>query len=70
MAFGLTPKFKRELNPGEITAEQFLIISVETVKKIGWNISQITENGFIAYTKTSFSSWGEEFRITINGNSA
>jgi len=70
MAFGLTPKFKRELKPGEITSEQFLVIAVEAARKIGWIISQLTENGFIAYTKTSFSSWGEEFRITIIGNVA
>jgi len=70
MAFGLTPKFKRDLKPDDISTEQFLIVAVETVKSIGWNISQITENGLIAYTKTSFSSWGEEFRITINGETA
>lgn len=70
MAFGLIPKFKRDLKPDDITTEQFLVIAVETAKKLKWNISQITENGFIAYTKTSFSSWGEEFRITINGNIA
>jgi len=70
MAFGFTPKFKRDLKPDDITTEQFLVIAVETAKKLKWNISQITENGFIAYTKTSFSSWGEEFRMTINGNIA
>jgi rhomboid protease GluP len=70
MAFGLTPKFKRDLKPDDITTEQFLVIAVETAKKIGWNISQIAENGFIAYSKTSFSSWGEEIRVTINGTIA
>jgi len=70
MAFGLTPKFKRELNPGDITAEQFLVIAVEAAKKTGWKISQITENGLIAYSNTSFSSWGEEIKIKINGNTA
>lgn len=70
MAFGLTPKFRRGLNPGEISEEHFLVIAVEAIRKIGWKISQLSENEIVAYTKISFSSWGEEFRITINGNLA
>lgn len=70
MAFGLTPKYKWELNPGEISEEHFLVIAVEAIRKIGWKISQLSEKGIIAYTKISFSSWGEEFRMTINGNVA
>jgi len=70
MAFGIIPKFKRDLNLEDITAEQFLVIAVESVKNIGWSVGQITENGFIAYSKISLSSWGEEIRITINSNIA
>ncbi|MFZ4581789.1 MAG: rhomboid family intramembrane serine protease [Paludibacter sp.] len=70
MAFGITPKFKRELKPDDITTEQFLVVAFETAKKLDWSISQLSENGFIAYTKTSFSSFGEEFRITIDGEVA
>jgi len=70
MAFGFNKKFKKDFKPENLTREQFLTIAVETAKKINWDISQVSENGFIAYTKFSFSSFGEEFRITIQDGTA
>jgi len=70
MAFGLTRKFVMDFNPGDITTEEFLKIAVATAEKLDWNISQLTDNGFVANTKLSFNSFGEEFRITIQDGKA
>ena len=65
MAFGFTPKYERQFTPGHLTPERFLTVAVEAATKLGWTIGQLSENGFIAHTKFSFASYGEEFRIEI-----
>jgi len=65
MAFGFNQKFKKDFKPENLTQEQFLTMAVETAKKLKWDISQVSENGFIARVKSSYSSFGEEFRIII-----
>ena len=70
MAFGLTRKFAMDFKPENITDEEFLKIAVATAKKLDWNISRLNVNGFIAHTKFSFSSFGEEFSITIQDGKA
>ena len=56
MAIGFSPKHVQELPLDSLTSEQFLVIAIEAVKKLGWNISHISETGFIAYTRLSMSS--------------
>jgi rhomboid protease GluP len=70
MAFGLSPRYIQDLPFVDLTSEQFLVIAVETAKKLNWNISYSSETGFIAYTKFSISSWSEEVKVKINGNIA
>ncbi len=66
MAYGITPKYSRTLSLDGLTPERFLIIALETAKKIDWNIARINKNGFYAYTGASMTSWGEEIELNIS----
>ena len=70
MAFGFSPKYSQDLSLGDITPEQFLVLALEAAKKLDWNVSYISENGFIAFTKFSMSSYSEEVKIKIEGTTA
>jgi rhomboid protease GluP len=70
MAFGFPPKYQREFTFENLTPEAMLITALEAAKKLGWDIGHTAVSGFIAYTKTSFSSWSEEFRFQISEGKA
>lgn len=70
MAFGLTPKFTTALSAGELSREHFLVLLLEAAKQLNWNIGYTDENGFVAYTKFSMSSWAEEVTIKFEGDHA
>jgi rhomboid protease GluP len=65
MAFGFSPKFESELPLGDLTREQFLLLGIESAKKLGWDIGTVTTNGFVAYSKFSMSSWSEEIIVKV-----
>ncbi|MBS1932668.1 MAG: rhomboid family intramembrane serine protease [Bacteroidetes bacterium] len=69
MAFGLSPKFIQDFALENLSNEQFLVLATEAAKKLEWDISQLSESGFIAFTKFSMRSTGEEIKVRIeNGN--
>jgi rhomboid protease GluP len=70
MAFGFSPKFILDLSLDNLTVEQFLVLTIEAAKKLDWNVGYTSENGFIAYTKFSMSSWSEEVKVKIESNNA
>jgi len=70
MAFGLTPRFMQNFPFGDLTQEEFLVIAIETAKKLEWNVRYTSETGFIAYTKFSISSWSEELKVKIKDDVA
>lgn len=70
MAIGFTPKYEVQINIEDISKEDFLIIVVETCKKLEWSINYISNNGLIAYTKFSMSSWSEEITVKISDDIA
>jgi len=70
MAFGFSPKSIQEYNLGDLDKEHFLVLAIEAARKIGWNVSFVSETGFIAYTGFSMSSWGEEVIVTIDNGVA
>lgn len=70
MAFGFSPKHEQELPLDDLSAEQFLILSIEAVKKLDCYMSYISETGFIAFTKMSMSSWSEQVKLTMKDNAA
>jgi rhomboid protease GluP len=70
MAFGLSPKYVQNIPLNDVTPQDFLVVAVDAAKKLGWNISVISEAGFMAYTGFSMSSWSEEVRIKIETDTA
>lgn len=70
MAFGFSPKFTKDYNLDSLNREHFLVIAVEAAKQIKWNITFISETGFVAYTKFSLASWGEEVTVKISNETA
>jgi rhomboid protease GluP len=70
MAFGFSPKYIQELSLDNLTAEQFLVLTIEAAKKLDWNVGYRSESGFIAFTKFSMSSFSEEVKVKIDGNNA
>ena len=67
MAFGLSPKFEQEIHLDSLTQQEFLVIAIETAKKLEWNLSYTSESGLLAYTSFSMMSYGEEIKITVSG---
>jgi len=63
MSIGLYPQYSQNLPLDNVSAEQFLVISIEVSKNLGWNLGEITNKGFTAYSQFSVSSWNE---ININ----
>lgn len=68
MAFGLSPKYTQDLLLDDLDKSHFLILSLEAASLLGWNVSFVSETGFIAYTKASWSSWSEEITIKVSDN--
>ena len=65
MTFGFPPEYIKTLNLNALDKKHFLVIAVETIFKLGWEISFMNEKGFIAHTKFSMSSWGEKIEVKI-----
>jgi len=70
MAFGLSPKYTLELPAGELSHEHLLVLLLEAAKQLNWNIGYADENGFVAYTKFSMSSWAEEVTVKLEADHA
>ena len=66
MAFGFSPKNIQEYNLDSTDKEHFLVYAIEALRKLDWNVSFVSETGFIAYTGSSLSSWGEEVSVKID----
>jgi rhomboid protease GluP len=70
MAVGLTPKHSEQFDLGDLTQAQFLVLANDVVKEMQWRISHISDNGIIAYTGMSMSSWGAEIKIKVESGIA
>ncbi len=70
MAFGFSAKHSEEIALDNLSQEQFLVIAIEASQKLEWNLSYTSENGFIAYTNFSMSSWSEKITVVIENNVA
>ncbi|MDM8159007.1 hypothetical protein QUH73_04150 [Labilibaculum sp. K2S] len=68
MAFGFPPTYTENFQVDQLDNDQFLLFTIEAAKKLNWDVSFISENGFIAYTKFSMVSWSEEVHINISEN--
>jgi rhomboid protease GluP len=70
MAIGFIPKYIEEFPLNNLTSEQFLVIADETIKKLDWKVSHVSNAGIIAYTGNSIFSRNHEVRIIIEGETA
>jgi rhomboid protease GluP len=70
MAFGFSPNHVQDFQLNNLNKEQFLVLALESANKLGWKVSYIGENGFIAHTKFSWRSWSEEVTIKIENDIA
>jgi len=67
MAIGISPKFVQEYTLDNLLEnERFLALGIEAAKMLKWDISLVSETGFIAYTKFSMSSWSEQLTFKID----
>lgn len=70
MAFGFSPKHVRNYDLQTFENGVFLVLAIEATYKLGWDVSNVSETGFVAYTKFSWSSWSEEVTVKIDGELA
>lgn len=70
MAFGFSPKHVQDYQLDNLDREHFLVFAIEAAFKLDWNVSFVSETGFIAYTKFSWSSWSEEVTVKIDNGVA
>lgn len=68
MALGLSNNHERIILLNESKDKYFMSIAHEAINQLGWNMRTLSENTLIAYTKTSFSSFGEEVSIKLEGD--
>lgn len=65
MAFGFAPKYMLDYQIEGLEQEHFLVVALEAAASLSWNVSQVNENGFTAYTNFSMSSWSEEITVKM-----
>jgi rhomboid protease GluP len=70
MSFGFPPKYELSIPFIDISTEQFIVIAVEVIKKLGWDLNHISKAGLSAQTGFSMSSWSESITIHITKDSA
>jgi rhomboid protease GluP len=65
MAVGFPPKYSEVILHGNISKEEFIVLTKEAIKTLQWNVGRVGQNRIIAYKSVSMSSWGEEITIDI-----
>lgn len=64
MAFGFIPRYAKK-ETVENSSSEILLLAVETVRALNWNIGHIGRSRIIAYTSFSMGSWSEKISISI-----
>lgn len=70
MAFGFPPKHTQYFDIGNLSSKQFLILALEAARQQGWDIGYTSQTGFLAYTKHSMRSYGEEIKVVLDNGIA
>jgi rhomboid protease GluP len=70
MAIGIPPIYRQEYQLDTLNKEQFLAIAQESIQRLGFDSAGTSERGLVAYTSFSLSSWKEEIRISVTGQTA
>ncbi len=66
MKINLSPTFIQSYQFDSLDKEQFLVVVVEAVLQLDWNLFYVNDIGILAYTKISFKSWSEEVIFKID----
>lgn len=67
MALKINPRHEREIALNDLSADEFLALSAQTLKSLQWDLSKQSKTSLIAYTPMTGSSWSEEISIQITG---
>ncbi|HEV2353791.1 MAG TPA: rhomboid family intramembrane serine protease [Puia sp.] len=67
MAFGLTPKYSKDIYLDGLEPAQFLALCVIVARELGWDIRHISDAGLIAYTPKKLFSSTLRATIRIDG---
>lgn len=65
MAIGFPPKHTQNFILNGISQQQYLVLAIETISKMGYYISYLSENGLIAYSNNGIHSWSGHIIIKI-----
>ncbi len=65
MASRFSKKYARDEIMDDLSTEQLLALSVESVKALGWKISSQGANGLIAYDSGSAFSFSNQHEIRV-----
>ena len=65
--FGI-PKHTVDIPLGDLSQEEFLVIALECVQALGWQLTFVSRSGFRADTGSSAVSSNEEIFLLLNGN--
>lgn len=68
MALTFSPKHSTQFFIEHLTTGQILALCLEVAAGMNWTTDKIHSNGFIAYSRFSFTSWGEEIHIRVEEN--
>lgn len=66
MAFGFLPKYVQKFELIDVEQMHFMVVAKEAATQLNWDVSFGSESGFVAYTKSSWSSWSEEISVKID----
>lgn len=70
MAVGFTPRHTESISIEPFTQQEFLALAVEAANKAGWQITYLSEAGFMATTNNGMFSWNGDSRLKIEGSIA
>jgi len=66
----MATKFQSTVSTGELSPEQYIMLSRHAFEMLGWQSSITSRNTIEAFTKSSFASQDQQVNITVNGNEA
>lgn len=70
MAFGFTPHYTTDLYLDQLTPQQFLVLSLDTARELGWNLLYVSDAGFIAMTSGNMFKWKARVTLRITDDKA
>lgn len=67
MSLGFSPRHIRHIPLLPLSREQYLVIAIETIHQLSWNLRHVSEQGLIAYAQMSQNTWAE-IKLKVEGD--